>query len=190
MALGALLIVSAVALSVYNSYDDKRAGEVADAVNSELYSVIEQNAASAFGNTTLPLMPEDMKTEVIDGREYIGTVSIPAMKAELPVQASLTDANLKHSPCRYGGNVFDGSLIIAAHNYKSHFGRLGTLKSGDAVIFTDVIGHQYKYKVVEIYQVGSSDVEEMEKQGSWDLTLFTCTYGNRQRVTVRCIRSE
>lgn len=190
MALGALLIVSAVALSVYNSYDDKRAGDEAISVKSELFSVIEQNAASASENTTLPLVPEDMQTEVVNGREYIGTVSIPVMKVQLPVQSNLNDSNLKHSPCRYGGNVFDGSLIIAAHNYKSHFGRLSTLKSGDSVVFTDVMGHQYKYKVVEIYQVGSSDVKEMEKQGAWDLTLFTCTYGNRKRVTVRCIRSE
>ena len=32
-------------------------------------------------------------------------------------------------------------------------------------------------------------VEEM-RAGEWDLTLFTCTYDGRARVTVRCIRTE
>jgi len=191
MFLGVLLVIGAAALSFYNYYDDKRAGEATSEVYDQLYDIIETNmqgAGSSQGNA--PVITEDMKTETINGREYIGVISIPAMNVELPVQSSLNDEKLRYSPCRYKGNVIEGSFIIAAHNYRTHFGRLGTLSEGDKVIFTDVDGHSYHYTVMETYYLNSSSVDEMEASGNWDLTLFTCTYGNRQRITVRCIRAE
>lgn len=191
MFLGVLLVIGAAVLSFYNYYDDRRAGEETSEVYDQLYDLIEENmqqADSSKGNA--PVLTEDMKTETVNGREYIGVISIPAMNVELPVQSSLNDEKLRYSPCRYKGSIPEGSFIIAAHNYKTHFGRLGTLSAGDEVIFTDVDGHSYHYTVMETYYLNSSSVDEMEASGNWDLTLFTCTYGNRQRITVRCIRAE
>ena len=44
------------------------------------------------------------------------------------------------------------------------------------------------YSVVAIDVLGPMDVEEMTA-GEYDLTLFTCTYGGKSRVTIRCDRS-
>lgn len=192
MFLGVLLVIGAAALSFYNYMDDKRAGEETARVYDSLYDKIEENMqpTDPTSQSDLPVIDTHMKEETIGDRKYIGVVSIPAMNVNLPVQSSLSDEKLRYSPCRYKGDVVNGSLIIAAHNYRTHFGRLGTLKSGDKVIFTDVDGHNYYYKVLEIYHLNSSSVDEMQASGNWDLTLFTCTYGNRQRITVRCIRTE
>lgn len=190
MFLGVLLVIGAAALSYYNYQDDKRAGAETSKVYDQLYERIKENMSKTESSAQdkVPVISADMKTETINGMEYVGAISIPAMNVNLPVQSSLSDEKLRYSPCRYKGNVMEGSFIIAAHNYKTHFGRLGTLKSGDKVIFTDVDGHNYNYKVLEIYYLSSSSVDEMEASGNWDLTLFTCTYGSRQRITVRCIR--
>lgn len=192
MFIGVLLVIGAAALSFYNYQDDKRAGEETSEVYAQLYDKIEKNTQKAESplQSNVPVISADMKTETINGRKYIGVISIPAMNVELPVQSELNDESLRYSPCRYKGNVAECSLIIAAHNYKTHFGRLGTLKKGDKVTFTDVDGHNYNYSVLEIYYLDTYSVEEMEASGNWDLTLFTCTYGSRQRITVRCIRAE
>jgi sortase A len=47
-------------------------------------------------------------------------------------------------------------------------------------------GTTYTYSVAEIDTLMPTAVEEMT-DGDYDLTLFTCTYGGKSRVTVRCI---
>ncbi|MCH5255666.1 MAG: sortase [Lachnospiraceae bacterium] len=121
----------------------------------------------------------------MDGYRYIGTVSIPVIDVEQPVQEDWSLALLKASPCRYMGSPYQGDLIICAHNYATHFGRLKNLSPGDEVIFTDAEGNEFRYTVVELESLAGTAVEEM-KSGEWDLTLFTCTMGGQARVTVRC----
>ena len=50
-------------------------------------------------------------------------------------------------------------------------------------------GQTYRYTVDRVETLPETAVEEM-RAGEWDLTLFTCTYDGRARVTVRCIRTE
>ena len=57
------------------------------------------------------------------------------------------------------------------------------------VSFTDAVGNVFLYTVAELETLGKTDVEEMQA-GDWDLTLFTCTYGGKNRVTVRCVPAE
>lgn len=51
--------------------------------------------------------------------------------------------------------------------------------------FTDVDGNQFVYEVAGKEVLAGTDVEEM-KSGDWDMTLFTCTYSGRTRMTIRC----
>ena len=53
------------------------------------------------------------------------------------------------------------------------------------MIYVDSQGKEYHYTVSETEILGAYDVDKM-KEGDWDQTLFTCTYGGRSRVTVRC----
>lgn len=92
---------------------------------------------------------------------------------------------MKKAPCRYTGSAEENSLIIAAHNYKRHFGNIGLLPEGATVKFTAVSGDVYEYEVEKVETLNPYAVDEM-LSGDWDLTLFTCTYGGRKRVTVRC----
>ena len=59
------------------------------------------------------------------------------------------------------------------------------MSEGDNVIFTDMDGviSQYEVEVVDI--LSPTAVEQMTS-GDYDLTLFTCTYGGKYRVTVCC----
>lgn len=94
-------------------------------------------------------------------------------------------AKLKKAPCRYSGSAYQNNLIIAGHNYRTHFSGIKCLDPGDEVILTDADGNVFSYEVDTIETVGGTDIEKMES-GDWDLTLFTCTTGGKARAAVRC----
>ena len=196
---GLLLITAALCLTAYNIYDNKRAGEIAD----EMLEKIEIKESTVTPAEEIPVTPPDeieypdyvldpnreMPVEVVDGREYIGVISLPALERELPVQSEWSDAKLKSSPCRYTGSVYSDDMVIAAHNYKKHFGPLQRLSIGSEILFTDIDGNVFKYKVAEIETLQPTAIEEMTQSG-YPLTLFTCTLGGQSRVTVRCEKAE
>jgi sortase A len=184
MLIGALLILSAVLLVSYNIWTDRAAGVDAERV---LWQVQAQLPGEALPED--PLRAQRLISLAADGDSYIGVLELPALELALPVMRTWSYPNLKTAPCRYTGSAAEGSLIIAAHNYDSHFGLLKTLEAGDAVLFTDVDGRLYAYEVSQLETLGGGDVEEM-RAGDWDLTLFTCTLGGQRRVTIRCTLAE
>ena len=131
--LGVVLLLAALGLYGYNRWEDAQAGAEAQTVVQDLQEkVVEQtqSAASAPAIDTSSLDPELPVVE-LDGYEYVGTVSIPAIGIDLPVMSEWSYPKLKISPCRQFGSSRTDDLVIAAHNYESHFGKIGTLALGD-----------------------------------------------------------
>ena len=188
MTIGIVAVAAGLGLSGYNLWDNYRAGIHAYAV-LDIIVQHQEEAAARNPNEAPPGLPPDSDRELptleVDGHRYIGTISIPVIDVELLVQEDWSPALLKTSPCRYAGSPYQGDLIICAHNYANHFGRLKNLLPGNEVIFTDVDGNEFRYTVVELETLAGTAVKKMES-GTWDLTLFTCTLGGQMRVTVRC----
>ena len=191
MIIGISTVAAGLGLGGYNLWDNHRAGIQADAA---LYAIVrlweeaEITDLDEIPEASSELPPDsdrELPVREIDGHRYIGMVSIPVIDMALPVQEDWSPALLKTSPCRYMGSPYRGDLIICAHNYDTHFGRLKNLMLGDEVVFTDVEENEFRYTVVEQETLAGTAVEEM-KNGEWDLTLFTCTLGGQTRVTVRC----
>lgn len=196
--LGLLLIAAALFLTAYNLYDEQRAEQSALQVIDRLedYLPLEvPTEASTEPIVEQALMPNDapnyvlcpdmeMPVETINGIDYIGVLQIPSLELELPIASEWNYPNLKTAPCRYSGSAYLNNMIICAHNYSSHFGKLKSLSEGDVATFTDMAGNVFIYKMVERETLNPSDIEEME-DGDWDLTLFTCTVGGKTRVTIR-----
>lgn len=183
IAVGVALLIGAIGLTVYNMWDDARAQKSAENVLAELEKKIPD---SVDGTPDYKLNPDiEMPTEKIDGEEYIGTLSIPTLGLELPVMSEWNYDRLMIAPCRYTGSVYKNNMIIAAHNYTHHFGRLKKLSIGDPIKFKDVDGNIFEYSVTALEILQPTAVDEMEKDNQ-GLTLFTCTIGGRTRVTVRC----
>lgn len=184
MALGALLVLAALSLYVWNQREAQQAEQAVEAVLPQLHQQLESPA---------PIAPDPydpaMKEVEIDGYGYIGYLSIPALGLELPVMAEWDYARLKLSPCRYTGSTKTDDLVVMAHNYARHFGTLPQLSAGDAVFFTDMEGEVCRYEVAEVEVLQPTAIEEMTA-GEYPLTLFTCTYGGKSRVTVRCERTQ
>lgn len=202
VVLGTLLLIAAMSLVFYNRNENKKSGEAAETVLMELVEVIPAQPPTE-PPTEIPTagdilaeydiepttVPKEETTVVIAENGYIGIVKIPDLQLELPVMSDWSYPKLNIAPCRYKGSVAEGDIIIAAHNYWSHFGRLSELGGGEVFTFTEADGTVHRYEITEIIQLDGRDIEGMDfgSAESWDMTLFTCTLGGQSRVTVRAV---
>lgn len=209
--IGLVLIASALCLTGYNIWSSWRAGKASRAALEQFRSALPsatvpaaaqpvpsgsgapvRPSEPAAGETAVPdyvLNPEmDMPESRIDGLSYMGVLDIPALGLELPVLSDYVFEHLRVAPCRFSGTAYRDDLVICAHNYASHFGRLGSLSVGDRVALTDLDGNVFSYAVQEIIVLNPSEPEAFTDSG-YPLTLFTCTVDGTARVAVRCVQN-
>ncbi|HIX32216.1 MAG TPA: sortase [Firmicutes bacterium] len=181
---GLLLIAAALLLSGGQLLESRQAA----AASAQILQQMELSAPAERAPDSAAVAPDpaqEMPTEKVDGQNCIGVLEIPSLSLSLPVLSTWSDAGLRLAPCRYQGSASRGDLIIAAHNYRRHFGTLHRLCAGDAVFFTDAAGNRFAYAVSYTEQLAGTAVAEMAA-GDWDLTLFTCTAGGKDRLAIRC----
>ena len=189
--LGILCILSSIGLVAYNRWEEESAEEMANALLEEVHNIIDESQTELpLPNDTemIPTETESMKemeSIQVGGYDCIGILSIPVIELELPVLTDWDYVKLKNAPCHYYGTYYEKNFVIAAHYYKSHFGRISELEQGDIVIFTDVNGVEYYYEVVLLETLPKEATKEMITS-DFDLSLYTCTPGGANRVTVRC----
>ena len=196
VAVGAVLILSALLLLLYNRYEDAHAGQEAENLLENVETVIETKRIKApvtskqpdAAPSATPLDPQ-MPVVMLDGYEYVGYVEIPVLGLKLPVMSEWDYNRLKLAPCRQFGSSRTDDLVIAAHNYESHFGHLYQLELGDQVIFTDMDGIENLYEVTGLDTLNPIEVDAVQNSGH-DLVLYTCTYEGKTRVTVFCDRKK
>ena len=180
--LGVCCILSSVGFVAYNRWENENAEDIAQDLLEDIQSIIEEKQPEQF-------LPEEMATVKVDGYDCIGILSVPVLDLELPVLTDWSYAKLKKAPCHYYGTYYEKDFVIAAHNYKSHFGRLSELQAGDIVVFTDINNIEHYYEVVLLETLPQNATKEMITSG-FDLPLYTCTLGGGSRVTVRCNAAE
>ena len=144
---------------MYNLWDGHRARESEEAILAEYLQENKKASESpdASDKEDKQNIPDYILNPDMDMPEYtlkslgdvacIGILEIPALDLELPVISSWSYSSLRLAPCRYSGSAYKGDLVIAAHNYQSHFGGLRTLPEGSEVFFTDAVGNRFSYYV-------------------------------------------
>ena len=196
---GLALIFAACILCVFNITESNIAARRSQASLSKLKNTIElASEATVSGNTGNDALIEydhvsqGIPVVTLDDINFCGYLTIEELDMELPVIDDFSYESLKYAPCRYSGSANGNDLIIAAHNFSSHFGKLNRLSDGTEIVYTDCSGKEYHYSLISIEEISGSNVEEMLSQDSspWDLTLFTCTLNGKSRVTVRAKRTN
>ncbi len=205
--MGLLLIAAALFWTGRNIFLDYRASMQSRQIVEKLQMMIPE--ASEYqaigiqpptGNGSLNTLPEEMyipdyilnpsmemPTKTIDGLDYIGYLSIPALELKLPVVSECSYQALNVSPCRYYGSAYCDNMVIAGHNYSGHFSNLSSLDEGATINFTDMDGNVFSYEVVLSEVLDAKAIKEMT-ESDFDLTIFSCTVGGEYRVAVRCNR--
>ena len=205
MSIGGILILTSLGLILNHLYEENIANREAEIICSKLIVQIEKEKDSNSTGTSEQLVSDEKAAGIpdesqmirskltdanidtidIDGLDYIGYVSIPDLDLDLPVVSKWSYDALKVSPARYSDDGSSYGLVIAAHNFARHFGKIYSLPEGAVVYFTDVHGVVYSFEVVKQEVLNPEDITKMTTE-PYDLTLFTCTPGGVSRVTVRC----
>lgn len=154
-----------------------------------------QEIVVAFSNIE-PEQYENTKIEM-QGYEVIGIVKIPKIEIEYPILAiettnpEETKAPMKISIVRYwGGNVNDyGNLSIAGHNNYdgTMFGKTKNLAIGDIVELTDLNKQTISYEIYSKFVTNPNDVSILKTEDNTvrEVTLITCTNGNKERLILK-----
>lgn len=191
MASGGILMAAGLLLTGYNMWDGRRASVAAQEALEQM-PVLPQTSEEISADPGEQKIPDyildpnrDMPAVEIAGNAYIGTLNIPSLDLSLPVMSEWSYTKLRIAPCRYAGTAYQSGFVLAAHNYRTHFGSLSRAAAGDRVTFTDMDGNIFYYQVEEVQVLQPADIEKMLSD-EWDLSLFTCTLGGQTRLTVRC----
>ena len=177
VAAGALLLLAGALLAGQNLLTERRAARQ----TADLLAAVETRIAAPAD-----LPAPEVTGDPWAGYEVIGVVGLPDLGLSLPVLADYTQDLLAVAPCRYTDDLAlePGQLVVAGHNYRTHFGRLGELSPGSRITWQNLDGVTYTYTVTEVTEIDAGDREALE-QGDWDLTLFTCDVTRTRRILVR-----
>lgn len=133
----------------------------------------------------------------MNGYKVIGIVKIPKIEIEYPIldidtyNPEETKEPMKFSIVKYwGGNVNDyGNLSIAGHNNYdgTMFGKTKKLVKGDIVELTDLNNKTIQYEIYDIFVTDPNDVTilQTKDENIREVTLITCTNGNKQRLILK-----
>lgn len=188
ITVGLILLLGAGGLFFFNMLEnnsfDEDSFDLAEQVRSEMEHTDESIEGSVPEETDKVELTE-LKTRKIGDGVFDGILAIPAIELEMSVYDTWNDEYLRKSICRYYGSPYTDDFVIAGHNYRSGFGKLKKLKTGDEVFFTDMDGVTTRYIVKQLEVLNGTDISGM-LSGEWPLSLYTCTYGGSARLTVRC----
>lgn len=176
IALSLVLLLAAAGLVARNLWEQQQAEES----SAHLLELAQRRLE---GETPLP-DDDPFEPDPLAGYAIDGILSIPKLGLELPVLADYSDANLRLSICLYEQDGDGSRKVIAGHNYRSHFGQLGSLAEGDLLTYTDEEGNVTEYAVLSLTEIDAHDREALDA-GEWDMTLFTCNADMSRRILVR-----
>lgn len=133
----------------------------------------------------------------MNGYKIIGIVTIPKIQLTYPIldidtyNPEETKEPMKISIVKYwGGNVNDyGNLSIAGHNKYdgTMFGKTKNLNIGDIVELTDLTNKTIQYEIYDKFVTDPNDVTILQTTDNTikEVTLITCTNGNRNRLILK-----
>ena len=110
--IGILLITISSIFIIKDKVIEYNAGKKSD----EILEVITKNTNDIIINDK-----KEMNTINIDGYDYIGSISIPAINIDLPILDTWDYNRLNIAPCLYYGSIYTNNMIICGHSYKKHF---------------------------------------------------------------------
>ena len=183
LLLGTIILIVLIAMKQLNSMENEKENE----------EVLE-----TFSNVEI----QNSETVQLKGYNVIGIVSIPKIDIQYPILAIETsNPEETKEPMRYGivkywgGNVNDyGNLSIAGHNNYNGtmFGKTKNLEIGDVVELTDLTQTTMQYEIYDIFVTDPNDVSILATNDETirEVTLITCTNGNRERLILKAKQIE
>lgn len=140
-------------------------------------------STTAIGAIAAVAVPQVRFTEFTDelyGADgSVGVLTIPALGLSVKVYEGTDGAQLAQGVGHFPStSIRDGNVAIAGHNrgVNSYFGRIHTLKVGDAITLTTALGTR-SYAVQSVTKIAETDSSALTATSDDRLTLITCVRG-------------
>lgn len=180
---GSLCILLAFVLFSNNLYKDYKLSQTTNTIKEKLEKIDNMDAPLRDIYLTYP--QRQMPEAEIDGNSYIGFLKIPKLNLDLPILDTWSDYKLRIAPSRFKGSIYQNNMIIMAHNYMAHFGKIHLLDIGDELAFEDIDKNVFRYKVIKKETLQENELKKLLAIKS-DLTLFTCNLSGEYRIVIGC----
>ena len=118
----------------------------------------------------------DVSSSMYYANGSLGTLKIPSIGLTVGVyQGTDSAALLKGAGHFEGTSIWLGNVCVAGHNrgVRNDFGKIHTLKSGDTITFTTVLGTM-TYSVSSVTKVAVTDTSGLSATAENCITLYTC----------------
>lgn len=177
ISIGILLII--VSILIVNKYRKNVTNCKEAIVWIENFYIEEQNPA------------DDVKKLKYKGYDVIGVIKIPKIELQYPIISENSKEAMDISITRFFGNGVNevGNLTLAGHNNYDNtmFGKLDKLEIDDIIQLTDTNKNTKEYKIYKIFKTTPDDssVVSTEEFGTREVTLITCSNGNKERLIVK-----
>lgn len=207
-----LFIITIILLgSIIYKYKQRQANEKESQNVLEQFAQKQQNDNENNDKNNIENLPNNVSVEndtkentkiEMHGYQVIGTIKIPKIGIEYPI-LSIETSNpentkepLKYSVVRYwGGEVNQlGNLSIAGHNNYdgTMFGKTKKLEVGDNVELKDLNNQTITYQIYHKFVTNPNDISVLKTENSQirEVTLITCTQGNKERLILKAKEIE
>lgn len=178
-----ILIISAIILIIIIGIDFNKHRKNEEAVK-EVVSQINNDVQKGNDDNQIPYIE-------YEGYQVIGTIQISKINIEYPILIETSEDSLEKSITRVGnGKVNEiGNLALSGHNYLdgTMFGKIDQLEKDDEISILDLKGNKVTYKIFDIFVTDPNDVSVLEpvEKDVREVTLITCTNGNRNRLIIK-----
>lgn len=119
----------------------------------------------------------------VDGVDFVGILEIPRYESVLPVCADWGD--ITKYPCRFNGSIYNRTMQIGATSQKGQYDFYREISVGETVLFTDMAGNRYSYKIKNLRYEKHADQTALSREDS-SLTLFIKNIYDFEYLIISC----
>ncbi len=142
-------------------------------VDSSGFPTVSTGTTGTGGQTTAFT---DVTSDLYYSNGSLGTLKIPSIGLTVGVYEGTDSAALLKGAGHFEGtSIWLGNVCLAGHNrgVRNDFGKIHTLKSGDTITFTTVLGTM-TYSVSSVTKVAVTDTSGLSSTADNEITLYTC----------------
>lgn len=180
-AAGIFLLLTAVMLTVFQMVGQKMTSRRNAELAEHMYAVIpavHSGVQDDRVNITMPVLE-------VDGENLIGILELPLYDRTLPVGGNWDKFIVGTHPCRYSGNLYDGSLVIGGSDAPGQFDFVKNISIGNSLSLTDATGGRYYYRVEWVENREDLLAEELFSDTT-DLVLFARNSYSLEYTVIQC----
>ena len=169
-----LLVIGGVVVGGYSVVQIREMNAYSGS-QAQAKQVLPELAPSSLHSDAV-INPQEIYNQVgIRRGDYLGKITIPALKETLPIYQGTENAQLKMGIGHYERSVLPGvtdNSVLSGHR-DSVFSQLGRLKVGQLLTVETVAG-KFTYKISRFRIVGANDRTVIVPTKTAVLTLTTC----------------